>query len=189
MLRKQNRRLVSLLAFCLTLGCALPTAADWLVMTEGEMIETQGPWKIVGKTLTYTDLEGKEQTLPLTEVDLEGSEATTAFRQGRAYAPPPKAAVAASTRKEGEPQIILYETSWCGYCRKTRKLLDKLGVEYLAKDIEKDKQAAFEHRDKGKGSQGVPLIDFDGEIVRGYNEWQIRQLVEKLEAKDTPASP
>jgi glutaredoxin len=186
--RNRNLRLAPLLAFCLALCVISPAAADWLVTLDGGLIETQGPWTIAGKTVTYKDLDGKEHSLPFAEIDLEGSLATTAYKQGRPYTPPPKAVVAAATREEDEPKIILYQTSTCGYCRKARKLLDELGAEYVAKDVEKDEAAQLEYSAKGEGYKGHPLIDFDGEIVKGYNEHYIRKLVKKLQEKAASAS-
>jgi mycoredoxin len=77
------------------------------------------------------------------------------------------------------PEIILYQTSWCGYCRKARKLLEDLDAVYVAKDIERDKDAAREYQEKGRGFSGIPLIDFDGQVVRGYDEGAIRKMVKE----------
>ncbi|NJL27855.1 MAG: glutaredoxin family protein [Thermoanaerobaculia bacterium] len=188
MSKKQTTHLPRLVLLCtlLTAPLAVLASADWLVTLEGQVIETKGPWTIAERVLTYTALDGTSHTLPLGEVDLEGSAATTAFKQGQPYTPPPKAVVAAAEREEGEPKIILYQTSWCGYCRKARQLLDELGAEYVAKDIEKDDKAALEYRDKGKGYRGIPLLDFDGEIVQGYNEFYIRRHVEKIKTAAEP---
>ena len=82
-----------------------------------------------------------------------------------------------------EPKITLYMTSWCGYCRKAGKLLEELDADFAAKDIEKDPEAAREFAAKSGGRGGVPLIDFDGEIVRGYKEQVIRQQVHELRQK------
>jgi glutaredoxin len=80
-----------------------------------------------------------------------------------------------------EPQVILYATSWCGWCRKTRALLDELEVEYADKDIETSEQAAREYRDKAGPNAGVPVLDIAGTIVRGYDERRIRELVSELD--------
>ena len=168
---------------------ATPAGADWLVTLQGKLIETDGPWTVAGEVLTYTDLDGVEQTLPLDGVDLEGSEETTAFKAGRPYTPakkpapvaatPAPAARAASSNGD-EPEIVLYMTSWCGYCRKANRLLRKLDADFVAKNIEKDREAAREFREKSGGRGGIPLIDFAGQIVRGYNERLIRRHVRKL---------
>jgi glutaredoxin len=92
-----------------------------------------------------------------------------------------------------KPRVTLYMTSWCPYCRKARTLLRQLGVPFVEKDIEKNAAAAREYQRKGNGYTGVPLIDIDGTIVRGFSEARIRQLVARLptpggaELKPTPS--
>ena len=178
-----------------TLGLALllasPAAADWLVTVGGELFETDGPWTVDGDRVSYVDLDGVEQSLAAKQVDLEGSEETTALKAGRAYTPKPRASEPAPAAPEtpmatadgDEPRITLYMTSWCGYCRKARKLLKELDADFVAKDIEKDREAAREYSAKSGGRGGVPLIDFDGKIVRGYSDRAIRQLVHELREK------
>ncbi len=169
----------------LALAFAPAAAADWLVTVEGALIETDGPWTLEGDLLRYTDLDGVEQVLPIDEVDLEGSEETTALKAGREYVPADRSAAPAADEQAGadgdEPRITLYMTSWCGYCRKARKLLKELDADFVAKDVEKSREAAREFASKSGGRGGVPLIDFDGRIVRGYNDRLIRKLVRELE--------
>lgn len=90
-------------------------------------------------------------------------------------------AVTPAADRGDEPQVILYATSWCGWCRKTRALLDELEVEYADLDIETSEQAAREYRDKAGPNAGVPVLDIAGTIVRGYDERRIRKLVSELE--------
>jgi glutaredoxin len=179
--------LAAALAFALLLAPA--AAADWLVTLQGKLIETEGPWTLDGDDVTYTDLEGVERTLSVQEVDLEGSRETTAMLTGRPYEPTPEApepapAASPAMAADGdEPRITLYLTRWCGYCRKARTLLKELDADFVAKDIEKNREAAREFSAKSGGRGGVPLIDFDGEIVRGYSDRTIRQLVRQLREK------
>jgi len=83
-----------------------------------------------------------------------------------------------------EPRVVLYMTSWCGYCRKARRLLDKLDVPYEAKDIEASREAAREYRAKAGDYAGVPLLDIDGRIVKGYDAELIDDLVSRLKRQE-----
>lgn len=78
------------------------------------------------------------------------------------------------------PRVTLYMTSWCGYCRKARRLLDTLDVPYEAKDIEASREAAREYRAKAGDYRGIPLLDIDGRIVKGYQAELIHELVTRL---------
>ena len=87
------------------------------------------------------------------------------------------------------PPIILYETSWCGYCRKARRLLKELDADFEARDVERDAQAAAEARSKSGGG-GVPVLDFGGVVVKGYSDRTIRHLVRSMREQGAlPAAP
>mgnify|MGYP001237092444 FL=1 len=92
---------------------------------------------------------------------------------GSGQKPPPVGAVC---------QVVVYGTSWCGYCTKTKDLLKSKGVSFLDKDIEKDAGARGEMEAKmakaGLKSGGVPVIDFCGRIIKGYNEGLLTELCE-----------
>lgn len=168
-----------------------PLAADWLVTEKGELIETLGPWAVDGDSLTYQDPDGRSHTVDLRTIDLEGSEETTAMRAGRPYVPKPmpvKAEAQTAEAKAEQEPIVLYMTSWCGYCRKARKLLDDLDADFVEKNIEKDREAALEFQKKAGRGSGIPVIDFDGTIVRGYNAKLIKELAEKHKAEAQPES-
>ena len=53
-----------------------PATADWLVTSTGELIETDGPWQVKGRTIVFTDAGGTLSSLRLDAVDLEASRAT-----------------------------------------------------------------------------------------------------------------
>ena len=76
-------------------------------------------------------------------------------------------------------QVILYETSWCQYCKKMKKELQAMRVPFVQKDIEKDKTAAMELMAKaqqaGLGNTGVPVVDYKGSLIVGYNPQALKQ--------------
>lgn len=76
--------------------------------------------------------------------------------------------------------VILYMTDWCGWCRKTRALLNEIEAHYEEVDIEKSDEGRREYEEKSGGRGGVPLLDIGGTIVRGYDEPRIRRLVAEL---------
>jgi len=79
-------------------------------------------------------------------------------------------------------QVVLYGTVWCGYCTKTRDLFKAQGVSFLDKDIEKDAGARGEMESKMTKADlkvigSVPVIDFCGRIMVGYNEGLLLDLI------------
>jgi mycoredoxin len=73
-----------------------------------------------------------------------------------------------------EGKVVLYATEWCGYCKKTRDLLEKNGIEYTEYDIEKSAQGKEEY-DQLNG-RGIPLMVINGQVVRGYDPNTILKL-------------
>ena len=85
-----------------------------------------------------------------------------------------------------EPTIAFYTTSWCGWCRKSRALLDELGARYHERDVEQDAAAAVE-KDAIAPESGVPVIAFGETVLTGYTERGIRNLVEQWRAAEKTA--
>ena len=82
-------------------------------------------------------------------------------------------------RSYGDINIIMYTTSWCGYCRKAREYIRSLHVHLMEYDIEKDRNKREEMLKKSGGSTGVPLIDVEGILIRGYGPTAIKEAVER----------
>ncbi len=65
-----------------------------------------------------------------------------------------------------ESDVVLYSTSWCGYCAKMRGLFKKKGIPYFEVDIEKSAEGYRQYKaHKGKG---VPLTVVKGTVIKGY---------------------
>ena len=71
-----------------------------------------------------------------------------------------------------DPQVIVYSAVWCGFCHAAKDYLDKLGIPYVEKDIEKEPVAAQEAVTKS-GQRGIPVIDIDGDIILGFDRPKI----------------
>jgi len=75
--------------------------------------------------------------------------------------------------------VIMYMTSWCPYCVKAREYLRSLDVNLIEYNIERDKSKRDEMLSKSGASTGVPLIDVEGIIIRGYNPSALRAAIER----------
>jgi glutaredoxin len=77
--------------------------------------------------------------------------------------------------------LIVYKTAWCGVCKQLESYLERKGVEYVAKDIEHDREAAAELRAKaqakGMNAQSVPVIDVNGELIVGFDRARLEKLL------------
>lgn len=77
-------------------------------------------------------------------------------------------------------QITIYSTTWCAFCKTEKQYFDKLGISYIEKDVEADKEAYEELMSKNGGSfQGVPVTDIAGELVLGFDRAKIDSLVKE----------
>jgi glutaredoxin len=82
-------------------------------------------------------------------------------------------------RSYGNINVVMYMTSWCPYCAKAREHIQSLNVNLMEYDVEKDKSKREEMLRKSGGSRGVPLIDVEGIIIKGYSPSAIKEAVER----------
>jgi glutaredoxin len=74
------------------------------------------------------------------------------------------------------PEVVVYTTAWCGWCQKTLQFLDERGVRYVNKDIEANDLNRDELIEK-TGRTSIPVVEIDGEIIRGFNASRMEQLL------------
>jgi len=77
------------------------------------------------------------------------------------------------------PQVDLYITSWCPYCKKAMAFLRKNNIAFTAYDIEQDSDAATRKTNIDPGYGGVPLAVINGAAIRGFSESSYRQALAK----------
>lgn len=68
--------------------------------------------------------------------------------------------------------ITIYTTPTCAFCHMAKEYFKAQGVEYSEKDVSMD-HAAAQEMVKISGQLGVPVIDFDGTIVVGFDRQRI----------------
>lgn len=74
------------------------------------------------------------------------------------------------------PNITIYTTPSCVYCKMTKDFFKEHNVEYEEKDVSAD-EAALQEMVKKSGQLGVPVVDVDGKIVVGFDKATLRTLV------------
>jgi len=77
---------------------------------------------------------------------------------------------------QGE-KVILYATSWCGYCAKVRELLRDNHIPYHEYDIDRSVEGHKQY--KHLGGNGVPVVLINGVVVKGYRPGKILELAKQ----------
>lgn len=77
--------------------------------------------------------------------------------------------------------ITFYGAGWCGDCRRSKALLDSLGVEYAYNDVEHD-AAATDKAAELSGGTHIPVIHFpDGAVQVEPTDADLRAKLVDLE--------
>ena len=80
---------------------------------------------------------------------------------------------------ENKGKIMLYALSTCGWCRKTKELLNELGVkyEYIYVDLlgDEDKDIAMDEVKKWNPRCSFPTIVINDKCIVGFKEDEIRE--------------
>jgi mycoredoxin len=76
--------------------------------------------------------------------------------------------------------FTMYSTTWCGYCYRLKKQLDRAGIAYTEVDIEQHPDAARIVERVNNGNQTVPTVVFpDGTAMTNPS---VAEIAEKLVA-------
>ena len=78
------------------------------------------------------------------------------------------------------PQIEMYASDWCGYCRRARALLEAKGVAFTEIDVDMIPGARAEMVARG-GGDTVPQIFIGGQAVGGCDELQALDAAGRLD--------
>lgn len=164
--------------------------AGFLLMAIGTLMAGTGHAQLY----RWTDAEGRTHysnvAPPANAKAIGGQPAAPAAQQSTAPAParaattdtvstnPPAPRPVAGGK---QPRVVMYSTSWCGYCAQARTLFRTRGIEYTEYDIEQSAQARAAHRELG--GRGVPLILVGFEALRGFNEQKVLATIEAQRGK------
>jgi mycoredoxin len=72
--------------------------------------------------------------------------------------------------------LTVYSTTWCGYCARLKKMLDREGIQYAEVNIEEDEKAAELVENVNGGNRTVPTVVFpDGTALTNPSIDQVKQ--------------
>jgi glutaredoxin-like protein NrdH len=82
---------------------------------------------------------------------------------------------------ENKGKITLFALSTCGWCKKTKKLLNELGVEYEFVDVDllqgSDRDKTMKELEGWNPRCTFPTLVIDDECIVGYKEDKIREVL------------
>ena len=76
------------------------------------------------------------------------------------------------------PQIDIYTTPACGYCKMAKEYFKSQNLEYTEHNVFEDEKAREEMIAKSQ-QMGVPVITIDGNMVVGFDKPKIEELISK----------
>lgn len=79
-----------------------------------------------------------------------------------------------STEATENDRVIMYATSWCGYCKKARAYFRNNRINFVEYDIENDRHA--KRRYDRLGATGIPVILFGKNRMNGFSASRFEHL-------------
>lgn len=86
-------------------------------------------------------------------------------------------ATSAAMDRVDAPSVLLYYADWCGYCKKAKRHLDDKNVEYELLDV--DRPEIEQEMVQKTGQRGIPVIEVNGRIMKGYDARRLDQLLDE----------
>ena len=82
------------------------------------------------------------------------------------------------------PDVVVYSTQNCPYCRLAKAFLDRNNVHYRTVDVGVDREAAKKMVELS-GQYGVPVIVVGDEVIVGFDSDRLRELFASTKTPDT----
>ena len=77
--------------------------------------------------------------------------------------------------------ITMYSADWCGDCRRSKRLMDSLNIEYTIIDVEADPSASEKLIEINGGQRSIPVIVFpDGTHLTEPSDNDLKAKLESL---------
>ena len=73
-------------------------------------------------------------------------------------------------------EVKIYSTPTCHFCHMAKDFFEEEGVQYTEYNVAEDTEKRTEMVEK-TGQLGVRVIEIDGQVVIGFNEARIQELL------------
>jgi len=77
--------------------------------------------------------------------------------------------------------IMMYALSTCGWCKKTKRLLNEMGVEYDYTDVDllqgEEKSEVIKEMEHWNPRRSFPTLVINDECIVGYKEDKIKEAI------------
>ena len=78
------------------------------------------------------------------------------------------------SKRKPSTDVVMYSTTWCGYCKQARRYFTRQGIAFEEYDVEKSAKGKQDYR-KLKG-RGVPIILVGDRRMNGFSQQQFDRL-------------
>ncbi len=75
-----------------------------------------------------------------------------------------------------QKEVIIYSTPTCHFCEAAKNFFNENGVVYTEHNVQEDQEKAREMVERS-GQMGVPVIFIGDEMVIGFDEGRLRELL------------
>lgn len=72
--------------------------------------------------------------------------------------------------------VKVYSTPTCPFCTMAKNYLKQNDIAFEDVDVSKDREQAMDMIRKS-GQRGVPVIDYEGEIIVGFDKKRLAELI------------
>jgi len=76
-----------------------------------------------------------------------------------------------------QKKVVMYSTPTCHYCNLAKEFFDHYNISYEVFNVQSDLEKRKEMMEKS-GQMGVPVIFIDDEMIKGFDEERLRELLE-----------
>jgi glutaredoxin 3 len=76
----------------------------------------------------------------------------------------------------GDSQVTIYSTPVCHFCQAAKEFFQENSVEYIEHDVASDAEKRAEMIEM-TGQMGVPVIQIGDDVVIGFDEDKVKELL------------